>query len=63
VCALSCEERYGPIGKDFIHVHHLKPLSTLRQAPASIQCRVLFLSAPTVMQCCTPASHRYQSKS
>jgi 5-methylcytosine-specific restriction protein A len=32
VCDLSFEERYGPIGKDFIHVHHLKPLSTLRQA-------------------------------
>jgi 5-methylcytosine-specific restriction protein A len=32
VCDLSFEERYGSIGKDFIHVHHLKPLSTFRQA-------------------------------
>lgn len=27
VCGLSFEERYGEIGKGFIHVHHSKPLS------------------------------------
>ncbi len=32
VCDLSFEERYGSIGKDFIHVHHLKPLATLQRA-------------------------------
>lgn len=26
VCGFNFEERYGWIGKDFIHVHHLKPL-------------------------------------
>jgi len=26
-CGLSFEERYGPIGRDFIHVHHLRPLA------------------------------------
>jgi 5-methylcytosine-specific restriction protein A len=26
VCGLLFEERYGKIGKDFVHVHHLKPL-------------------------------------
>jgi 5-methylcytosine-specific restriction protein A len=26
-CGLLFEERYGDIGKDFIHVHHLKPLA------------------------------------
>ena len=29
VCELSFEEIYGEIGKDFIHVHHLKPLSLI----------------------------------
>lgn len=27
VCDLLFEERYGELGKDFIHVHHLKPLA------------------------------------
>jgi 5-methylcytosine-specific restriction protein A len=27
VCGLLFEERYGKIGKEFIHVHHLKPLA------------------------------------
>jgi 5-methylcytosine-specific restriction protein A len=26
VCGLSFEERYGKLGRNFIHVHHLKPL-------------------------------------
>ncbi len=29
VCEMSFEERYGKIGKSFIHVHHLKPLSEI----------------------------------
>lgn len=28
VCGLDFEKQYGQIGKGFIHVHHLKPLST-----------------------------------
>jgi 5-methylcytosine-specific restriction protein A len=31
VCNLKFEERYGEIGKGFIHVHHLKPLGTMRK--------------------------------
>jgi 5-methylcytosine-specific restriction enzyme A len=27
VCDFSFEKRYGAIGRDFIHVHHLKPLA------------------------------------
>lgn len=27
VCDVNFRERYGDIGKDFIHVHHLKPIS------------------------------------
>jgi len=27
VCGMSFEETYGEIGKDFIHVHHIKPLA------------------------------------
>jgi len=26
VCGFNFESRYGEIGKDFIHVHHLNPL-------------------------------------
>jgi len=29
VCAISFAEVYGPIGRDFIHVHHKKPLAAL----------------------------------
>jgi 5-methylcytosine-specific restriction protein A len=32
VCGLKFEERYGEVGEGFIHVHHLKPLATTRQA-------------------------------
>lgn len=27
VCSFNFELRYGPLGKEFIHVHHLKPLA------------------------------------
>lgn len=30
VCGLNFENKYGEIGKNFIHVHHLKPLSDLK---------------------------------
>jgi len=29
VCKFSFEKSYGEIGKDYIHVHHLKPLSEI----------------------------------
>jgi 5-methylcytosine-specific restriction protein A len=29
VCDLDFEERYGELGRGFIHVHHLKELSTV----------------------------------
>lgn len=29
VCEMRFEDRYGVIGKDFIHVHHLKPISEI----------------------------------
>jgi 5-methylcytosine-specific restriction protein A len=31
VCSVSFEKRYGNIGKDFIHVHHLVPLSEIKR--------------------------------
>ncbi|MER8390885.1 HNH endonuclease [Mesorhizobium sp. M1340] len=31
-CDLSYEDRYGPIGADLIHVHHLTPLSEIGEA-------------------------------
>jgi 5-methylcytosine-specific restriction enzyme A len=31
VCGLSFNERYGAIGKGFIHVHHLKPLAAMQR--------------------------------
>lgn len=27
ICGFNFEEKYGALGKDFIHVHHLKPLA------------------------------------
>lgn len=29
VCRLNFEEKFGSIGKDFIHVHHVKPISSI----------------------------------
>ncbi len=29
VCDMEFVKRYGPIGEDFIHIHHLKPLSEI----------------------------------
>lgn len=31
VCNLRFKDRYGKIGEDFIHVHHVKPLATTRK--------------------------------
>ena len=31
VCGLNFEEKYGAIGKDFIHVHHKIPLSKINE--------------------------------
>ena len=30
ICGFSFREKYGEIGENFIHVHHLKPLSEIR---------------------------------
>jgi len=31
ICGFNFQKNYGEIGKDFIHVHHLKPLSEIQQ--------------------------------
>jgi len=31
VCGMNFEESYGEIGKDFIHVHHLKPINEIKE--------------------------------
>lgn len=31
VCRINFEKTYGGLGKGFIHVHHLRPLSTIRE--------------------------------
>lgn len=31
VCEMNFEARYGKIGRDFIHVHHKRPLSSLKK--------------------------------
>jgi len=31
VCEMSFKEKYGDLDKDFIHVHHLKPLNEIRK--------------------------------
>jgi 5-methylcytosine-specific restriction protein A len=32
ICGMSFEETYGPVGKGFIHVHHIKPISEFGEA-------------------------------
>ncbi|WP_442915954.1 HNH endonuclease [Leptospira sp. GIMC2001] len=34
VCNFNFEEKYGKLGKNFIHVHHVKPLNSIRKAYA-----------------------------
>ncbi|MHB0756855.1 HNH endonuclease [Polaribacter sp. M15] len=31
VCEMNFEKKYGVIGKDFIHVHHIKEISTIKK--------------------------------
>jgi 5-methylcytosine-specific restriction protein A len=31
VCGFNFEEAFGSIGKGFIHVHHIKPLSKIKK--------------------------------
>lgn len=31
VCGINFEKKYGEIGKGFIHVHHVKPISTVKE--------------------------------
>lgn len=31
ICGFNFEETYGPIGRGFIEVHHIKPISSLRE--------------------------------
>ena len=31
ICGINFEEKYGMLGKGFIHIHHLKPLHTIRK--------------------------------
>lgn len=31
VCGFNFEEKYGKLGKNFIHIHHLNPLSEIRE--------------------------------
>lgn len=31
ICGFDFEKIYGPAGKEYIHVHHIKPLSTIRE--------------------------------
>jgi putative restriction endonuclease len=32
ICGFDFETMYGPLGKDYTHVHHLKPLSEINEA-------------------------------
>ena len=32
VCGMSFAARYGPVGKEFIHVHHLVPLASVKKS-------------------------------
>ncbi len=32
ICTIDFEEQYGPIGKEYIHVHHTRPLGRLKKS-------------------------------
>jgi 5-methylcytosine-specific restriction enzyme A len=49
-CDLKFEERYGPIGQDFIGAHHLRPIATLEEAVA------VSYESPPSSQCCAPTA-------
>src|SRR5207248_8840219 len=51
VCKLLFEERYGSLGKGFIHIHHLKPLALAGVAMNSIRLRICDRSALIAMPC------------
>ena len=58
VCDLDFEDQYGDIGKDFIHVHHLKELSTVGPGYSVDPLRTSGPSARTATRCCTSAARR-----
>ena len=40
VCGFNFEKMYGNIGKNFIEIHHIKPMYTIRKKSLSIQKRI-----------------------
>jgi 5-methylcytosine-specific restriction enzyme A len=52
VCQFRVDLHYGPLGKGYMHVHHLRPLSSIRKPMTLIQLTIYVLFARTVTQCC-----------
>jgi len=51
VCTMDFEKMYGVIGKDFIHVHHLKEISAVKKPILSIPLWTYDLFAQIAMPC------------
>nr|WP_244996061.1 HNH endonuclease [Eubacterium callanderi] len=50
ICGFDFEEKYGEYGKDFIEVHHIKPLSNMKNEEV--------INPETDLVCVCPNCHR-----
>ena len=50
ICGFDFEEKYGEYGKDFIEVHHIKPLSNMKSEEV--------INPETDLVCVCPNCHR-----
>lgn len=57
VCGMDFGKVYGDLGKGFIHVHHIVPISTRKGEPHKLTLRIaLFQYVLIAMQCCIKVS-------
>lgn len=63
VCGVDLVKIYGDIAEGFIHVHHLVPLSAIKEDYQLDQLMICFLCALIAMRCCTDANHRLRRRS
>ena len=62
VCGFSFEKRYGAVGKGYIHVHHLVPLSSIGESYQIDQSGICDPCAQTATPWLTAADHHFRLK-
>lgn len=63
VCGVDLVKIYGDIAEGFIHVHHLVPLSAIKEDYQLDQLMICCLCTLIAMRCCTDANHRLRRSS